>query len=255
VVGKLSSAFIGRLAFQVRNASWGASDWRQHGLPAGQFPGFAVARSAAFNASKFAFLKMPSEQTEEFWAGPASQLLSDFLEDVLAARLEESRMSEAPSEDPEAGSGAVKKLVGRQCRRLVEESPTEALIEGFDEWRRDHKRRSLQLDLLTPLLAPLNITVYRLDLGYNECPPDVLPSIAAGYSGYFFVHASARKNGRKLQRLKKLDPDFEKVLGFLQKHSAAKPDAKKLFTELEQALAAKERKEVLATWASIGGQR
>eukprot|EP00434_Breviolum_minutum_P027993 symbB.v1.2.024767.t1/scaffold2368.1/size81091/10 len=41
------------------------------------------------------------------------------------------------------------------------------------------------------MLAEWNITVYRLDFGANECPSDVLKSIAAGYSGYFFASASA----------------------------------------------------------------
>ncbi|CAK9024925.1 unnamed protein product [Durusdinium trenchii] len=77
-------------------------------------------------------------------------------------------MSELPDEDRQETTGSVRKLVGRQCRQVVEESPFEALIEGYDEWRRDHQMRTLQLDILAPMLATWNITVWRLDFGVNE---------------------------------------------------------------------------------------
>ncbi|CAK9084840.1 Hypothetical protein (Fragment), partial [Durusdinium trenchii] len=86
----------------------------------------------------------------------------------LAGRLEPSWMSELPDEDRQETTGSVRKLVGRQCRQVVEESPFEALIEGYDEWRRDHQMRTLQLDILAPMLATWNITVWRLDFGVNE---------------------------------------------------------------------------------------
>merc|ERR1712166_875833 len=118
--------------------------------------------------------------------------------------------------------GEVGKLVGRACRSLVQSSPTEVLIEVYDEWRRDHRDRTLQTDLLAPLLARYNISIYRLDLGNNECPPSVLPLIPAGYSGYYFVHANARERKLLPQKMKKLDPSFEKVLKFVAKHSTSK---------------------------------
>lgn len=163
---------------------------------------------------------------------PARQLLIDFVEAVLRDGVLPSRMSEAPpdEEDEEPPPpGSVQKLVGRRCRQVV---------EGFDEWRRDHADRSRRLDLLAPLLMSHNISVYRLDFGQNECPPDVLRSISAGYSGYFFVHPHARPSGRKLQRLRKLDPDFGQVLQFVQKHSHAELGASDLLASLESAIAA-----------------
>merc|ERR1712187_219740 len=89
---------------------------------------------------------------------------------------------------------------------------------------------------LAPMLAHWNVTVYRLDLGYNECPPGALPAISAGYSGYFFVPRAAKMRGLKWQRLKKLDPPFDKVLGFVEKHSEAKPNAAVLLAELEAGM-------------------
>ena len=244
VVHQLCGRFFGRAAFTVRNASLGSSDWRQHGVP-GHFPAFAVAMSTAYNTSRFAFLGIPKNQTEDFWTGPARQLLTEFVEAVLRGELSPSRMSEAPDQD-EPQPGSVQKLVGRRCRQVVEESSTEALIEGFDEWRRDHADRSRRLDLLAPLLLPHNITVYRLDFGQNECPPDVLRSISAGYSGYFFVHANAKRSGRKLRRMGKLDPDFEQVLHFIQKHSHANLRASELLASLESAMASEQAS--LPTW-------
>ncbi|CAE7780671.1 unnamed protein product [Symbiodinium sp. CCMP2592] len=238
---QLCSRFFGRMAFTVRNASLGSSDWRQHGIPPGRFPAFAVAMSTAYNTPRFGFLGIPKNQTEEFWMSPARQLLIDFVEAVLRGGVLPSRMSEAPpdEEDEEPPKpGSVQKLVGRRCRQLVEDSTSEALIEGFDEWRRDHADRSRRLDLLAPLLMSHNISVYRLDFGQNECPPDVLRSISAGYSGYFFVHPHARQRGRKLQRLRKLDPDFGQVLQFVQKHSHAELGASDLLAALESAIAA-----------------
>ncbi|CAK9024952.1 unnamed protein product [Durusdinium trenchii] len=163
-------------------------------------------------------------------------------------------MSELPDEDRQETTGSVRKLVGRQCRQVVEESPFEALIEGYDEWRRDHQMRTLQLDILAPMLATWNITVWRLDFGVNECPSDVLRSISAGYSGYFFVHANARRTGRKLQRLKKLDPDFGKVLNFVDKHSNAKIVVADVLAQLEAAVALTQKTTntvAFATWGPV----
>ncbi|OLP78798.1 hypothetical protein AK812_SmicGene40995 [Symbiodinium microadriaticum] len=89
--------------------------------------------------------------------------------------------------------------------RLRKDSSSEVLIEGFDEWRRDHADRSRRLDLLAPLLMSHNISVYRLDFGQNECPPDVLRSISAGYSGYFFVHPHARFCHAALKQSKEVE--------------------------------------------------
>ncbi|CAE8631879.1 unnamed protein product [Polarella glacialis] len=237
-VNDLARDFFGRVSFVERDAREKVHDWRLHGLPPGQFPGFALAADLTHNASRHALL---GHSHTEFWArSDATKTLSEFLEDALAGRLEESRMSEAPpdetGEELERRPGSVRKLVGRQCRHILEASQTEVLIEAYDEWRRDHSRRTLQLDTLAPMLAQLNITVYRLDLGYNECPRDLLPIIAAGYSGYFFVQPRARELGHKTQRLKKLDPDFGKVLNFVQKHSSAKPDASRLLVDFESAM-------------------
>eukprot|EP00439_Symbiodinium_sp_Y106_P058855 s2852_g8.t1 len=77
---QLCSRFFGRMAFTVRNASLGSSDWRQHGIPPGRFPAFAVAMSTAYNTPRFGFLGIPKNQTEEFWMSPARQLLVDFVE-------------------------------------------------------------------------------------------------------------------------------------------------------------------------------
>ena len=249
VLCQLSGDFFGQMTFMAKNASQGSSDWRQHGLPPGRFPAIAAASSPAFNSSKFAFLEMPKEQSEEFWnsARGAHDVLSDFFKAVLAGRLEPSRMSEDPDEQ-EPLFGAVRRLVGRRCREVVEESPFEVLIEGFDEWRRDHSKRTLQLDLLAPMLAEWNITVYRLDFGANECPSDVLKSIAAGYSGYFFASASARQRGRKLQRLKKLDPDFSKVLSFVQKHSETTIVGSEVLASLDAALALVTMEPKVTSW-------
>lgn len=251
VLCRLSGDFFGQMTFMAKNASQGSSDWRQHGLPPGNFPAVAAASGPAFNASKFAFLEMPKKQSEDFWKS-AHGGLSDFFKAVLAGRLEPSKMSENPIEDDqEPPVGSVRKLVGRRCREVVEESPSEVLIEGFDEWRRDHPRRTLQLDLLSPMLAEWNITVYRLDFGANECPSDVLRSISAGYSGYFFAHAHARQRGRKLQRLKKLDPDFTKVMSFVQKHSETAIVASEVLGRLNAAVAVAERStqpEALTSW-------
>ena len=241
LIRQICSEFFGRMAFTTRNASTASSDWRQHGVPPGRFPAFAVAMSTAYNTSRFGFLDIPKNQTRDFWLGPARKLLVNFLEAVLRRDVVPSRMSEAPPDEDGEGSsepGSVQKLVGRRCRQVVEDSDSEALIEGFDEWRRDHEDRSQRLDLLAPLLLPHNISVYRLDFGQNECPADVLRSISAGYSGYFFVHPHAKQSGRKLQRLRKLDPDFEQVLQFVEKHSRAKPGASELLASLE-ALAAR----------------
>ncbi|CAE7908719.1 unnamed protein product [Symbiodinium sp. KB8] len=283
---QLCSRFFGRMAFTVRNASLGSSDWRQHGIPPGRFPAFAVAMSTAYNTPRFGFLGIPKNQTEEFWMSPARQLLIDFVEAVLRDGVLPSRMSEAPpdEEDEEPPPpGSVQKLVGRRCRQVVEDSSSEVLIEGFDEWRRDHADRSRRLDLLAPLLMSHNISVYRLDFGQNEatrvevcresgtvdatplsdflgtggrnqsgpvqCPPDVLRSISAGYSGYFFVHPHARQSGRKLQRLRKLDPDFGQVLQFVQKHSHAELGASDLLASLESAIAADSAAASVFSWS------
>ncbi|CAE7305262.1 unnamed protein product, partial [Symbiodinium pilosum] len=237
VAHQVCRQFFGRIAFTARNASLGSSDWRQHGVPPGRFPAFAVALSTAYNTSRFGFLGIPKNQPKDFWLGPARQVLTDFLEAVLNGSLVPSRMSESPPDEDEepAHSGFVRKLVGRRCQQVVEDSDSEALIEGFDEWRRDHSDRSRRLDLLASLLLPHNISVYRLDFGQNECPPNVLRSISAGYSGYFFAHPHARQSGRKLQRLRKLDPDFEQVIHFVQKHSRVEIGVSELLAALESA--------------------
>ena len=67
--------------------------------------------------------------------------------------LEEDDGFEPPS------PGAVMKLVGRRCGAVLEGSETEVLVEGFDEWRRDHAKRTLQLDTLAPLRQPFNCVV------------------------------------------------------------------------------------------------
>lgn len=249
VVAELSSEYFGRITFIARNAKLATSDWRQHGLPPGRFPAFAVASTTAFNSSKYAFLDMPKTEAREFWSAPAKAQLAKFLEDVTAGRLEQSLMSEdVPDESTPTIPGAIIKLVGRQCRKLVEESTGEALIEAFDEWRRDHARRTRWVDLLAPMLAAVNISVYRLDMGYNECPRDVLKTISAGYSGYFFVHPHAKEKGKKLQRLKKLDPDIRKVVEFVQKHSKSTRDVEQWLSKVEGVLADEDRRGRLWKW-------
>lgn len=270
-VTSVARSYIGRVAFFVRNATAKSHEWRQHGLPPGRSPSLGLALSMQHNASKFGFLAGTEPATPEamaaFWREDARPRLTAFLDDVLEGRLEPSKMSEIPPEDalPSASGadaadrGRILKLVGRTCRALVQESPTEALVEAYDEWRRDHKWRTLRLDLLAPMLARFNITVYRLDLSYNECPPDGLPTIPAGYSGYYFVPRRAKERGKKFQKLKKLDPPFQKVLAFLDKHTEARPrpNISTLLPELEAAAASVERLEAVRqaagdrrTWAA-----
>jgi len=136
---------------------------------------------------------------------------------------------------------------------VAEASESEALVEAYDEWRRDHRMRTLQTNVLAQLLQRWNITVYRLDLSYNECPPEVLPVISAGYSGYFFVARHARRRGLRPQRLKKLDPTFDRVLQFVQKHSEAKLNASTLHKEFEGTVRSIERRESAQEWAATWG--
>jgi len=107
-----------------------------------------------------------------------------------------------------------------------------------------------------------NITVYRMDFGYNECPPEGLPLIPAGYSGYYFVPRMAKERGKKWQKMKKLDPPFDRVLAFLVKHAEVRPklNAEALLLELETA--AKRVEQIVAarglasdgrTWAVSAG--
>jgi len=226
VVHDLAREFVGRVVFLARNATSKAHEWRQHGLPPGRFPSFAIAESMIHNATRYAFLDVPkrSPHTETtdvtFWSGPAKDLLRSFLESVLAQQRDPSFPSEAPP-DQEMNSGMVRRLVGRTCQAAVESSINDTLIEVYDEWRRDHQNRTMHLDILAPILARWNITTYRLDLGYNECPPDVLPIISAGYSGYFFVHRLGKERKLRPERMKKLDPSFAAVLKFMGKHSEA----------------------------------
>jgi len=228
--------FRGRVMFVARNATSKSHEWRQHGLPPDRFPSFGASDSMVYNASKYGCLGTPRNTSAEFWTGPARRVLTEFLDDVLAGKLQPSYPSEAPADEdgaPEPGLGVVRKLVGRRCRSVVEASEQEVLIEAFDEWRRDHANRTLYLDVLAPLLARWNITVCRLDLGYNECPPSVLPLISAGYSGYFFVPWHLKSRRLNLQRLKKLDPSFDRLLSFIAKHSEAKIDVPVVRAELE----------------------
>ncbi|CAK0830265.1 unnamed protein product, partial [Prorocentrum cordatum] len=90
----------------------------------------------------------------DFWADSlrAGAALAAFVEDALGGALEPSPMSQPPPVE-EAPPGAVRTLVGRTCRALVEESETDALVEGYDQWRRDHPWRTRQVDVLAPLLA------------------------------------------------------------------------------------------------------
>jgi len=216
----------------------------------------------ALNATRYGFLGAGNERNEtlEFWKSPNAKVaLTAFLEDALGGRLEPSHMSELPpdlmsNETWPPPIGMVRKLVGRRCRNTVEHSETEALVEGYDEWRRDHKRRTRQLDILTPLLAPYNITVYRLDMGYNECPSDVLPILSAGYSGYWLVPPRAKERGKGTQRLKKLDPPFDRVIQFVAKHSKAKLDAASILSEFETILLSQERVEASKEWAAKWGK-
>merc|ERR1712224_154664 len=128
-VHDIAREFIGRVAFLARNATSKAHEWRHHGLPSGRFPAFAVARSMAHNATRYAFLDMPkvpceqqnSSLDEAFWRGPAKGLIASFLEDVLAHRTEPSLPSQCPPEE-EVALGAVRRLVGRTCRSIVESS-------------------------------------------------------------------------------------------------------------------------------------
>jgi len=240
-VRAVARTYLGRIAFVERSSKSKIHDARGHGMPSGRFPAFAVATSGEFNATKFAFFSSlrPSNGSLDFWAEEASRLLPVFLEDVLAGRLEKSYPSEATLEEigePEPEAGAVKTLVGRQCRDLVESSESDALVEVFDEWRRDHEDRTLRLDLLAPILWRLDISVYRLDFGHNECPPDGLPLIPAGYSGYYWVPRRAKERQLKFVKLRKLDPTFEKVLGFVRKHSEAKAAVPEIILEHEQAV-------------------
>lgn len=228
IVHDLAREFIGRISFLARNATSKAHEWRHHGLPAGRFPAFAVADSMAHNATRYAFLEHEmievnsTSQSSDvaFWSESAKELLRPFLEALLSRQL----VASLPSEEPpthELPNGTVKKLVGRTCRNVVETSESEMLIEVFDEWRRDHKNRTRHLDMLAPILAGKDITTYRLDLGYNECPPEILPLISAGYSGYFFVPRMLKQRKLHPERLKKLDPSFAAVLKFIAKHSEA----------------------------------
>eukprot|EP00927_Polykrikos_kofoidii_P067800 TRINITY_DN63244_c0_g1_i1.p1 TRINITY_DN63244_c0_g1~~TRINITY_DN63244_c0_g1_i1.p1 ORF type:complete len:783 (-),score=126.82 TRINITY_DN63244_c0_g1_i1:2-2209(-) len=264
-VRALAFDYLGRVAFITRNGTAKTFDWRQHGLPSGRFPAFAVGMGMHYNASRFAFLDVPRKLPSGFWARDATKhRLVEFLEAAVAGQLTPSLMSEAPPEEAEeetdparAGStvaykntGAVLSLVGRRCKEVVMNSSTEVLIEGFDEWRRDHRRRTVQLDTLTSLLAPLNITVYRLDFGYNECPKDVIETIPAGYSGYFFAAPQLGQRKLRLQRLKKLDPPFDRVLQFLTRHSEATIDINATLAVLEAAVRHQERVDSLASIAA-----
>merc|ERR1712039_329352 len=205
----------------------------------------------AYNCTKHAFLGGLSSSSEalQFWKdASAKQALSSFIDQAMANQLAPSYMSDAPpndySETPadsETPEVLVKRIVGRTCRSKVEESASEALIEGYDEWRRDHPRRTLQLDTLAPLLAPWNITVYRIDLGYNECPPDVLPVLSAGYSGYWFVAPRAKERGLRPQKLKKLDPPFDRVMQFVAKHTKSKLDASAILAEFDATISEHDR--------------
>lgn len=249
VVAEIAEQYIGRMSFMVRNATSKAYEWRQHGLPAGCFPAFAISRSMHHNATRFAFLDIPLSDIGEFWKWRAKQILSKFVDKMLAGQLEPSYMSEAPSQDRPV-AGKVQKLVGRQCRMLCEASTNEALVEGYDEWRRDHPIRTMQLNVLAKLLSGFNVTVYRLDLGYNECPPGTLSQIPAGYSGYFWIPRLAKENGLHPKRLKKLDPSFDKVIHFLSKHSEANINASIILTAFEQMLSSTERWERISGWVS-----
>lgn len=247
-VRAVAHAFLGRIAFVERSSKSKIHDSRGHGMPPGRFPAFGVATSTEFNSTRFGFLASlrPAAGDLEFWSGEASRLIPTFLEDALAGRVEKSYPSEATPEEtgePELEAGAVQRFVGRQCRDVVQSSDSDALIEVYDEWRRDHEDRTLRLDLLAPILARWNITVYRFDFGHNECPADGLPIIPAGYSGYYWVPRRAKERRLKFQKLKKLDPPFEKVLNFVLKHSegsvkAAIPD---ILAEHEEAVQKAER--------------
>lgn len=240
-VRAVARTFLGSIAFVERSSKSKIHDARGHGMPSGRFPAFAVATSSEFNATKFAFVASlrPGAGDLDFWAGEAGRLLPVFLEDVLAGRLEKSYPSEATPEEtgePELETGAVKRLVGRQCLDLVESSKSDALVEVFDEWRRDNEDRTLRLDLLAPILSRWNISVYRLDFGHNECPADGLPLIPAGYSGYYWVPRRAKERRLKFAKLRKLDPTFEKVLGFVVKHSGLQTAVPEMILEHEQAV-------------------
>lgn len=176
-VRTLATKFEGRVAFMERNATAKSYDWRQHGLP-GRFPSFAVAASMEHNATRYAFLE-PSYGQEEFWS-TAVDTLSTFLEEAIAGQLRPSFSSQEPPDDNlTLPIGAIRTLVGRRCRVLSDASDSEVLVEAMDEWRRDHQDRSLRLEHLAVILARWNITVYRIDLGHNECPPNSIPHVSA----------------------------------------------------------------------------
>jgi len=244
-VTDVAARFLGRVAFIVRDSGKRSHEWRHHGLPPGRFPAFGFAVSMVHNATKYAFLQASEIQGPallSFWQGPAREELAAFVEDALAGRLAPSPMSELPENgvNPLFSPGIVLKLVGRQCREVVEASPTEALVEVYDEWRRDHETRTSKLDVLATMLARWNITVYRLDFGYNECPPQTLPLIPAGYSGYFYMNRMAKDRGKKWHKLKKFDPPFDRVLSFVEKHTEIfpRPNLSTLLEELEARTAA-----------------
>ena len=233
-VRTLATKFEGRVAFMERNATAKSYDWRQHGLP-GRFPSFAVAASMEHNATRYAFLE-PSYGQEEFWS-TAVDTLSTFLEEAIAGQLGPSFSSQEPPDDNlTLPIGAIRTLVGRRCRVLSDASDSEVLVEAMDEWRRDHQDRSLRLEHLAVILARWNITVYRIDLGHNECPPNSIPHVSAGYSGYFFVHKQAKLRGIKVQRLKKNDPSFDRIIKFVAKHSEATFDVNVTIAELDASV-------------------
>ena len=119
------------------------------------------------------------------------------------------------------------------------------------------------------MLQSYNITVYRLDFGYNECPRTLVETIPAGYSGYFFVPRDMKARGLRVQRLKKYDPPFDRVLKFLVKHSeaAAAIDVNATFRRLESTVWRQERWRLLTDlgrdprgflrwlWGSLFGTR
>eukprot|EP00929_Paragymnodinium_shiwhaense_P014805 TRINITY_DN122768_c0_g1_i1.p1 TRINITY_DN122768_c0_g1~~TRINITY_DN122768_c0_g1_i1.p1 ORF type:complete len:736 (+),score=165.31 TRINITY_DN122768_c0_g1_i1:82-2289(+) len=243
--------FLGRVAFIERNGSSKAHEWRHHGLPDAETPAFALASSMKYNATRYAFLD-PRSGDCSFWRDDAAAALSAFLESALSGSLAPSLMSEAPPAANFTGveplyMPPVKKLVGRTCRQVLEDSDKDVLLEGYDEWRRDHARRTVQFNTLAPLLDELNISVYRLDFGNNECPQDFLQTIPAGYSGYFFAARQMKARNLKLQKLKKLDPPFDRVLQFLKKHSdtAAAMDVNATLARIDAAVAQHERWETV----------
>lgn len=257
VVREVALRFYGRVAFVARSATAKSYEWRQHGLPPGSFPSFGLAASPAHNSTKWAFLAAPRSEAARaaFWEREARDALPTFIEDALAGRLQPNLMSEEPSDKEQAEAevpGAARRLVGRTCRAVLEDSAGEILLEGYDEWRRDNVVRKQQMDILAPLLWTWNITVYRLDFGYNECPPSLVQTISAGYSGYFFAPPRMRARGLKMQKLKKLDPPFDRVLQFLARHSESGLDANATLAQLESTMLSRQR---WAAAAAAGDRR